>query len=94
MRFDKLLTDDDIGRPLSEHEADALWQQYVESFGEAQKNFDSSLRTLAAGGIAVSATLAAAFGERIDEAMAFAVVLFLASLIVNLQLGQRDMRRV
>jgi hypothetical protein len=83
MRLDRYLNDDDRRRPLSAEEADHLWDQWADAYGTAQASYDDSVRNLAAGGIAVSATLAAAF-EAIGWTIAVAVTLFVLALFFNL----------
>ncbi len=83
MRLDKLLPADERKRPLTAEEADALWDQYSDAFGVAQESYDSSIRTISAAGVAVTATMAAAF-DAATRTVALAVVCFLTALVLNL----------
>lgn len=83
MRLDKYLTDEDRKTPLKPEEADRLWDQWADAFGTAQTSYDDSVRNLAAGGIAVSATLAAAFKD-IGWTIAVAVTFLVVALFFNM----------
>jgi hypothetical protein len=78
---------------LTDDERRILWEQYVDTYVESQRTYDSSVRTLAAAGVAVTVSLATAldqFGTPGKRAAAF----FLASLLFNLisyATAQRDM---
>jgi hypothetical protein len=79
---------------LSDEQRQTLWEQFVELHGDAQENFDNSVRTLAAAGVAVTAAIATAL-DGFETAGAWAVGLFVASLIFNLAsygTQQLDMR--
>ncbi|MFN0156353.1 MAG: hypothetical protein ACKVUT_18410 [Gaiella sp.] len=69
--------------PLRDDERTALWKQYARAHAEAQENFDTSTRTLAAAGVAITVALVTAL--KVTEASAVcAIVLFLLSLACNL----------
>ncbi len=81
-------------RDLTPEDRRALWAQFADVHADAQKVFDASLRTLAAGAIAVTVSLATVLGDLGDTGVV-AVVLFLTSLLFNLvsySTAQRDMR--
>lgn len=64
-------------------ERQTLWEQFVGVYSEAQKTYDSSVRTLAAAGAAITVSLATAL-EGLSGSGEFAVFLFLVSLGLNL----------
>lgn len=68
---------------LTAEERQKLWEQFVEVYAESQDSFDTSVRTLAAAGIAVAASLAAALHGFNTWGVA-SVVLFVVSLTLNL----------
>jgi hypothetical protein len=79
---------------LTADERQKLWEQFVEVYSESQDSFDTSVRTLAAAGIAVAASLAAALHGFNSWGVA-SVVLFVVSLTLNLAsflTAQFDMR--
>jgi len=82
MRADRFLTAAQKKQPLSDKEVAELWTQFTEAYDDAQRSYDTSVRALAAGGIAVSATLAAAF-DGLGAWGTWAVWLFGASLLLN-----------
>jgi hypothetical protein len=88
---------DDAGHDqqgLSEADRRIVWEQFVDVYAHSQESFDSSIRTLAAGGVAVTVSIAAAF-EELGTAGLVAVFLFLISLSFNLgshATEQLDMR--
>ena len=67
---------------LTKEQRVALWEQFVTEHGKAQEDFDSSLRTLAGAGLAITVSLATALKALPDTGLA-AAALFLASLLVN-----------
>lgn len=72
----------DVSR-LEDEQRKALWEQFVAEHGKAQETFDSSLRTLAGAGLALTVSLATAL-RTLPEVGVAAAALFLASLLVNL----------
>jgi hypothetical protein len=79
---------------LSDEERRTLWEQFVEVYAHSQESYDSSIRTLAAAGVGVAVSLAAAL-ESLNTAGVWAIVLFLSSLGWNLgsyATAQLDMR--
>jgi hypothetical protein len=79
---------------LSDEERRILWEQFVEVHGESQEAYDNSVRTLAAAGVGVTASLATALHGITSSGIA-AVTLFLLSLGLNLGsfgTAQLDMR--
>lgn len=68
---------------LTEEQRQTLLGQFVDSYAEAQKTYDTSVRTLAAAGVAVTASLATALRDMPTSGKC-AVGLFIASLVVNL----------
>jgi len=68
---------------LDDEERAALWEQYATASTSAQETFDSSFRTLAAAGLAVTVSLATAIDD-LNVSGDRAVVLFLGSLLANL----------
>lgn len=80
---------------LTDEQRQTLWEQFVQVYGEEQKSFDSSVRTLSAAGIGVTVSLAAALDEPLLATGAWAVAAFVASLAFNLfsyVSAQLDMR--
>lgn len=80
---------------LSREDRAALWRQYAQVHATVQNTFDSSVRTLAAAGVAVTVTIATAAVESFDWWGTLAVSGFLASLACNLAsyvTAQKDMR--
>jgi hypothetical protein len=73
----------DEARKLTAEEAQTLWAQFVEVHAESQDAYDSSLRTIAAAGAAITVSLATAL-KGISHSGIAAVVLFLLSLGFNL----------
>lgn len=69
--------------PLNHEERVKLWEQFVQVRDEVQRVFDASVRTLSAGGVGVTASLATALKVLDGEGIA-AVALFLISLTFNL----------
>ena len=77
----------------SEEDRRVLWEQFVEVHGHQQEAYDSSIRTLAAAGVAVTASLGTALKEFNGYGVA-ALILLLCSLGLNLVshwTSQRDM---
>ena len=68
---------------LTTEERAAVWKQIVEARDKAQETYDSSIRTLAAAGIAVTVSVATALGS-MPLSGKLAVTAFVASLIANL----------
>lgn len=60
-----------------------LWEQFVSEHGKAQEDFDSSLRTLAGAGLAITVSLATALNGLPGTGLAAAAT-FLGSLLLNL----------
>jgi hypothetical protein len=88
------LTDEQIDQ-LTDEQRQTLREQFIEVYSEAQDSFDSSVRTLAAAGIAVTVSLAAALKD-MPTAGKWAVGLFVVSLTLNLAsyaTSQWDMKR-
>jgi hypothetical protein len=82
------------GFASSDEDRRILWEQFVEVHGQTQETYDSSLRTLAAGAVGLTVSLATAL-HRLPASGVAAVVLFLASLALNLVSygsAQLDMR--
>jgi hypothetical protein len=80
---------------LSPEERTALRQQYARVHASVQETFDSSVRALAAGGVAVTVTIATAAVERFDGWGWAALLSFLGSLACNVGsyvTAQKDMR--
>ena len=67
---------------LSETDRRTLWEQFSEVHTKSQESYDSSVRTLAAGGIGVTASLATALHALAGTGIA-SMSLFLASLTFN-----------
>jgi hypothetical protein len=79
---------------LSDEERQTLREQYIEVYDKSQESFDTSVRTLAAAGIAVTVTLGAAF-KTLSGAGTIAVICFVVSLLatlVSFQTVQWDMK--
>jgi hypothetical protein len=79
---------------LSEEDRRTLWEQFVEVYAKSQESYDSSVRTLAAAGVGVTASLATALHILGPQGTA-AIALFLASLACNVTshvTAQLDMR--
>ena len=79
---------------LTEEDRRTLWAQFAEVHADSQKVFDASLRTLAAGGVGVTVSLAAFVGE-LGTTGGAAAILFLVCLAANLlsyATAQKDMR--
>ena len=77
----------------TEEERRVVWAQMVDALAKTQEDYDSSIRTLAAGGVAVTVSLATAL-HHVGWRGTTAVVLFLLSLGVNLLsyvTAQKDM---
>lgn len=70
------------GQTLSEADRQILREQFVEVHAEAQESYDSSVRNLAAGGVAVTVSLATAL-KGLDGMGLAAVSFFLFSLAAN-----------
>jgi hypothetical protein len=68
---------------LTPDQRERLWEQFVEEHAKAQEQFDSSVRTLAAAGLAVTVSLATALKTLSGTGLA-AVGLFLVSLGLNI----------
>jgi hypothetical protein len=80
---------------LSTEDRDALWRQYADVHAKAQDTFDASVRTLAAGGVAVTVTIASAVVDTFDNWARLAVAAFLVALAANVSsyaTAQKDMR--
>jgi hypothetical protein len=80
---------------LRDEDRRVLWEQFVEVYAESQESFDTSVRTLAAAGVAVTASLGTALGEFGRTGVA-AAICFLVSLSFNIgsyATAQLDMRR-
>jgi hypothetical protein len=69
--------------PLTHEERVKLWEQFVQVRDEVQRVFDASVRTLSAGGLGVTVSLATALKALEGKGIA-AVALFLLSLTFNL----------
>lgn len=67
---------------LDEQQRQRLREQFVDVYGEQQTTFDTSIRTLAAAGVAVTASLAAAL-DAMTASGKWAFVAFLVSLGAN-----------
>jgi hypothetical protein len=83
-------------RNLTDAERTKLWEQFVGVYAEAQQVFDSSIRTLAAAGIALTVSLATALKVHLNGAGIYAIYLFVASLfcnVVSYATAQRDMTK-
>jgi hypothetical protein len=88
--------EDESGPPVELTDADrlALRGQWVEAHAQSQESYDSSLRTFAAGGVAVTASIGAAvhtFGALGTAAIA-AFLASLAATLLSHATAQRDMR--
>jgi hypothetical protein len=70
------------GQTLSEADRQTLREQFVEVHAEAQESYDSSVRNLAAGAVAVTVSLATAL-KGLDNSGLAAVSLFLLSLTAS-----------
>jgi hypothetical protein len=68
---------------LTPEQREKLWEQFVQEHGKAQEDFDSSLRTLAGAGLAVTVSLATAL-RTMPHTGLWAAGLFLGSLFLNL----------
>lgn len=80
--------------PLTDEEQLVLRKQFGDSYVQAQETYDSSVRALAAAGVAVTVTIGTAI-EDFTGAAVVAVLLFLVSLASNLvsfATAQRDLR--
>jgi hypothetical protein len=60
----------------------ALWRQFAEVHADAQKSFDSTARTLAAGGVAITVSIGTAL-DGLTRSGVTAAIVFLGSLAVN-----------
>lgn len=81
---------------LTAEERTKLWEQFVGVYAEAQRVFDSSIRTLAAAGIGITVSLTTALKVHLNGTGMAAVYLFVASLfcnIVSYATAQRDMTK-
>jgi hypothetical protein len=70
------------GPELTEADRRTLWEQFVEVHAKSEESYDASVRTLAAGGVGVTASLATALHSLAGTGIA-AVSLFLTSLLFN-----------
>jgi hypothetical protein len=89
------VTASDQTRKLTTDERAALWSQYARVHGAVQDTFDSTVRALAAGGIAVTVTLATAAVDDFNGWGVLAVLAFLGALgchVGSFVTAQRDMR--
>jgi len=68
---------------LKPEQRERLWEQFVTEHGKAQEDFDSSLRTLAGAGLAVTVSLATALKTMPGSGL-WAAGLFIGSLLLNL----------
>lgn len=68
---------------LSDQDRQTLREQFVDAHAHAEESFDDSVRTLAAGGVGVTVSLATALHEFSGWTIG-AVALFLISLASNL----------
>src|SRR2546423_10097689 len=68
---------------LSDDDRQKLWEQFVEVYAQSQDSFDTSVRTLAAAGVAVAASLATAL-HGFNNWGVGSVVFFVVSLSLNL----------
>ena len=68
---------------LTPEQRQKLWEQFVTEHGKAQEDFDTSLRTLAGVGLAVTVSLATALKTMPNTGL-WAAGLFLGSLLLNL----------
>ncbi len=79
---------------LSEEDRRTLWEQFAEVYAHSQEAWDSSIRTLGAAGIGVTASI----GTALHSFSAFAIVAvaaYIASVVFNLfsyGTAQLDMR--
>jgi hypothetical protein len=79
---------------LSGEDRRILWEQFVEVHAESQKDFDSSVRTLAAAGIGITVSLATAL-KNLNGMGEIATGMFLVSLasgVLSHASAQMDMR--
>jgi hypothetical protein len=79
---------------LSPEEQQKLLEQYSDAFSDSQRTYDASLRTFAAGGLAVTTSLGTAL-DQLGWTGVIAIVLFLGTLVTNLVSywsDQRDLR--
>lgn len=71
-----------VSTALTDDQRKTLWEQFVAEHGKAQEAFDSSLRTLAGAGLALTVSLATAL-KALPKVGVAAAALFLVSLLVN-----------
>jgi hypothetical protein len=67
---------------LSDEERQILWEQFGDVHARSQQAYDDAVRTLAAAGVAVTVSIAAAIGG-LGETGSAAVFAFLGSLVLN-----------
>jgi hypothetical protein len=80
---------------LDEQQRQTLREQFVQVYAEQQTTFDTSVRTLAAAGVAVAASLATAL-EMMTRSGKWSIGLFLVSLganVVSYATAQVDMTK-
>ena len=70
------------GQELTEADRRTLWEHFADVHSKSQESFDSSVRTLAAAGVAVTASLGTAL-DGLGQTGLVAVVAFLGSLSFN-----------
>lgn len=78
---------------VEEQDRRTLWEQFCEVHAKQQESYDSSIRALAAAGVAVTVSLGTAL-DGLTGLGTVAVILFLVSLALNLLsylTSQRDM---
>jgi len=79
---------------LTPEQREKLWEQFVTEHGNAEEAYDSSLRTLAGAGLAITVSLAVALKD-LPSSGVVAAALFLVALLLNLCsyfLARRDMQ--
>jgi hypothetical protein len=79
--------------PLLESDRRALLAQYSAAYDRCQADYDTSVRTLAAGGVAVSASLVTAMHHtsNVGSAAISAFGLSLASNVISYLVAQHDL---
>jgi hypothetical protein len=85
----------DEPRALTPDERSALWGQYARVHATVQDTYDSTVRVLAAGGVAVTVTLATAAVDEFNGWGVLAVLGFLGALschVGSFVTAQKDMR--
>lgn len=80
---------------LGDDERKTLWRQYAQVHAESQETYDSSVRTLAAAGLAATLSLATTL-QNLDGwgvATVAALLVALAANLLSFATAQLDMRR-